>query len=430
MQRIFTKEKRRVVHQPHTPSPKTNKNTHRHSKVVVVIASIVAGIIVATSLIWWFWEEPLLSPINSLTTFRFLGTSEIVSDSEKIVYGFLPYWNVKQVAIHPELTHLAYFALTIGPDGNLITRMDDAAEPGYNRLGSEEFLELSNVMRARGGSTELVLSQFNADDIYSFLSSETAQNQLLLSLDSILLAYPVSGINIDIELSGSTTPALRANLTQFMKKLRTHLNTKYSHVQLSIDMYAGAASSPQIWEVAEIAPHVDYIVVMAYDFHQRSSPLAGPVAPLFGGQELWDSDINQHLEAFSEVVPPEKLLLGIPFYGYEWQTTSRDSQSHTFPDTGSTASIRRVNELLARKEELEVQEHWNEAALSPYLSYKVDDELYVIYYENSRSISYKLDYVNQLDLGGIAIWALGYEGDSRELWDVINKKMQLSPTEP
>jgi spore germination protein YaaH len=48
---------------------------------------------------------------------------------------------------------------------------------------------------------------------------------------------------------------------------------------------------------------------------------------------------------------------------------------------------------------------------------------YVVYFENSRSLSYKLDYVNQLNLGGIAIWALGYEGDSRELWDVVNRKL-------
>ena len=153
---------------------------------------------------------------------------------------------------------------------------------------------------------------------------------------------------------------------------------------------------------------------------------AGPVAPLFGGKEFWDGDINEYLQAFLKVVPSEKILLGIPFYGYEWQTTSRDSQSHTFPDTGSTASYTRVAEILERKDELGVQEHWNEDALSPYISYIEDREIYVIYYENSRSISYKLDYVNQLDLGGIAIWALGYEGDSLELWDVIERKVNIS----
>jgi spore germination protein YaaH len=164
---------------------------------------------------------------------------------------------------------------------------------------------------------------------------------------------------------------------------------------------------------------------MAYDFHRSSSTVAGPVAPLFGGKKEWDSDISEHLQAFLDSVPSEKILLGIPFYGYEWQTTSREAQAHTFPESGSTASFKRVQNLLQEKETLKVQEHWNEAALSPYISYEEDGEIYVVYYENSRSISYKLDFVNQLDLAGVAIWALGYEGDSRELWDVINRKIAL-----
>jgi GH18 family chitinase len=47
----------------------------------------------------------------------------------------------------------------------------------------------------------------------------------------------------------------------------------------------------------------------------------------------------------------------------------------------------------------------------------------MIYYENPTSISFKLEYVKQLDLAGIAIWALGYEGHTRELWDQVNKRI-------
>lgn len=175
--------------------------------------------------------------------------------------------------------------------------------------------------------------------------------------------------------------------------------------------------------MAQLQSQVDYMVVMAYDFHRRSSPQAGPVAPLFGGKEYWDSDINQHLADLTKIVPKHKLLLGVPFYGYEWQTTSREAQAHTFPETGSTASFKRVKTILEQKEKLQVEQNWSEQALSPYLSYVKDGEIYVIYYENSRSLSYKLDYVNQLDLGGIAVWALGYEDTTRELWDTIQRKL-------
>ncbi len=407
------------------PLPKSSSAHKRLSmKIKIAALSLVLLVSVFSASIWFFWSEPLLSPITAATSFQFLPEA-IRPHSKKVVYGFLPYWNLNSVTIQPEITHLSYFSLTIDGAGNLVTRSDGGTEPGYNKLQSDRFFELSTLALANGSAVELTITQFNKDDAVSFLRSAAAQDRFFTSLDGLLLAYPISGINIDIELSGELPSDTKSNLTAFMQRLRAYTKAKYSYVTLSIDMYAGAATGSNLWDVAAIAPEVDYIVVMAYDFHQRSSPQAGPVAPLFGGAEFWDSDINQHMQAFLEVVPPSKILLGIPFYGYEWQTTSRDPQSHTFPKTGSTAQIARVTELLRQKEELKVQEQWSEAALSPFLSYEEDGETYVIYYENSRSISYKLDYVNQLDLGGIAIWALGYEGDSRELWDVISRKLEL-----
>lgn len=411
------------------------KNTHRKNsswfkknklKIKIGVLGFVSFFAAVAISFWTFWDIPLVSPIDSLTTFMFLTQSQLAKNNHKIVYGFLPYWNTSKFSIQDELTHLGYFSLTLNADGSFATHVDGELDMGQHKLNSEEFSVINSNLIDKNIKSELVISQFNQDDIEFFLSSEKAQKNFLQSIDNVLIAYPFSGINIDIETSGETDEQMRQNLTTFIKNFRVHLDEKYNHVQLSIDMYAGAAANQQIWNVKDIAQYVDYIVVMAYDFHRSSSPKAGPVAPLFGGKELWDGDINYYLQAFLKKVPSEKILLGIPFYGYEWQTTSRDSQSHTFPETGATASYARVVEILKRKEELEVQEHWNEDALSPYISYIEDGEIYVIYYENSRSISYKLDYVNQLDLGGVAIWALGYEGDSRELWDVIYRKVNIA----
>lgn len=421
---------RKNVPQPPKQKPQRFKSVgsfwdKNKRKIKISVLLVVFFISVGSVFLYESWSEPLLSPITSLTTFQFLRHSELPITGNKVVYGFLPYWTISDTVIQPEMTHLGYFSLGIAADGSLRLRSDDGSyEPGYNKLVSDEqLLEHFATMETQGGSTELVLTQFLSNDIRDFLASKNAQQKLFESLDSVLLAYPFSGINVDIELNGSGTPKMRQDMTDFIKDLHAHINSKYEGISISVDMYASASSNTQIWDIPAIEPYVDYIVVMAYDFHRRGSTQAGPVAPLFGGKEFWDSDINQHLQEFVKMVPAEKVLLGIPFYGYEWQTTSRDSQSHTFPDTGATAPIYKVEKLLERKEELKVQEHWNEEALSPYISYVEDGETYVLYYENSRSISYKLDYVNQLDLGGIAIWAIGYEGDSRELWDVISRKI-------
>jgi len=171
---------------------------------------------------------------------------------------------------------------------------------------------------------------------------------------------------------------------------------------------------------------------MAYDFHQRSSSQAGPVAPLFSESEnsKWNKDINQNLKLFLDQIPREKILLGIPFYGYGWQTDSNNPKANTFEDTGFTVSYKKAKELLTLSENgntdentwkgaTQIKKSFDSDALSPYITYKQDGEFYTIYYEDSESISYKLEYARQLNLAGIAIWALGYEDNDRELWQVI-----------
>lgn len=424
--KIFLKEVKNFTQKKTSSNTKKNWFTSKKAKLKLVLVLFVTFITTLSVSLWFNWDVPLISPITSLTTFSFLTESHIAKNNQKIVYGFLPYWNTEKVRLQPELTHLGYFSLTLKADGTFAEYYDGGElDMGLRRLNSESFLDLGNDLLADNKKVEIVVTQFNHGDIVAFLNSKKAQQQFFTSLDSVLLAYPINGVNIDIETSKETNQQIRDNMTSFMKDLREYLNSKYDHVQLSIDMYAGAAEQEQIWDVAAIAPHVDYIVVMAYDFHRSSSQKAGPVAPLFGDGSAWESSINKYLQSFLQKAPREKVVLGIPFYGYEWQTTSREATSHTFPETGATASYSRVLDLLERKDELDVQEHWNESALSPYLSYVEDGEIYVVYYENSRSISYKLDYVNQLDLGGVAIWALGYESDSRELWDVIARKINI-----
>lgn len=399
-------------------------NQHKF-KFKLIMLSAITIVLTAVFTIWYLWEVPLLSPLSSLSNFQFLpAVLNKQTQQQRIVYGFLPYWNLDTVSIQPELTHLSYFGLNIGADGTIRTKTEDGnLHPGYDKLDSDKLMELSHQVGNNGDQVELVLIQFESETIRQIINNPEAHQNLILSLDSILLAYPISGINIDIEYLGEVNDELRSNFVKLIAKLDQHLETKYDHVTLSIDMYATAASSNQIWDVEAIGQYVDYIVVMAYDFHRRSSIQAGPVAPLFGGKDLWDTDINQNLREFLLKVPREKILLGIPFYGYEWQVESRSAQSNTYPDSGRTASYERVQEILEQADQLQVEVNWDDTALCPYLSYVEDGEVYMIYYENPTSLSYKLEYVNQLDLAGIAIWALGYEGSTRELWDEVGKRM-------
>ena len=398
----------------------------RIAYICLFICTLSAALI---SLSWIFRDKPLLSPSSSQALSQFFDHNQNLATqppktpaTSKVIYGFLPYWNVNSVTLQPEITHLAYFSLPIAANGNVITQSNGLPDPGYQKFRSSTVLGLMNIVKKRGGKVAVVFSQFNNDDIVNFLVTDTAQQSFLVSLDSALLAYPVDSVNIDIEYTGPVTDNLRTRFSDFIIGLHQHLQKKYSDVSLSVDIYPSAVNDTQIWDMDTLRSEVEYVIIMAYDFHRSSSIVAGPVAPLFGGRKFWNSDVTQYIAELVTRVPKAKILLGIPFYGYEWQTTSTDAQAQTYPNTGSAVTIDRVQALLADKKTFNVEEHWNDDALSPYLTYQKDGNTYVLYYENSRSVSYKLDLVNQLQLGGIAVWALGYEKDSRELWDVIKMK--------
>ena len=392
-------------------------------KKAIKIGLMLGVLSIITTAVYLFFNTkiPLVSPITNVTRFNFFAKK--ITPTKKQVYGYLPYWNLKNYTPPEEITDLLYFSLAIGADGRILTNSNNEPDMGYTRLKSDEFLEIANKLTVQKKRIHLTLIQFNGDDAYAFLNSDKAQTNLEEALDSVLLAYPFGGVNLDVELSGSGSAKLQPKYSAWVHRLRTHLNARHRDMKLSIATYASAGKGQNIWDLKTLSADVDNFIVMAYDFHRTSSPVAGPVAPLFGGVTYWDSDINSHLKDYLAQVPANKVLLGIPFYGYEWQTTSRDAQSTTFPETGSTATYKRVEEILTDKDKLKVKENWNEAALSPYLTYESGGKIYVLYYDNPRSISYKLDYVNELNLGGIAIWALGYEGETRELWEVIGGRV-------
>lgn len=379
----------------------------------------------------------LLSPFPNLDSVAPLSR---LNTSPFIVYGFVPYWNLSKTVIQPELTHLAYFSFPITPEGELdgISNgkpTDTDASISSSRWRSAQLDDLVRQLKPNQAFT-LTLTQFGKPEIETFLSSPSAQTQFQTSLQSFLTTTtrPVAGINIDIEYPGEATPALRQEYVEFVQRTRTTVDQvaqarRQPKYNLSISVYANAASRQLLWDIPSLISAVDHVVIMAYDFHRSSSPIAGPVAPMFGATQNWDNDLVLHLKEFLAQMPANKILLGVPFYGYEWETTTGDSRSLVFPGTGATASYGRVQRLLNSTNSAEIADGpitqgWDEDALSPYLIFTKDNRQHVIYYEDARSISYKVELVNELQLGGIAIWALGYEDGSRELWDAVQKHLE------
>ena len=86
-------------------------------------------------------------------------------------------------------------------------------------------------------------------------------------------------------------------------------------------------------------------------------------------------------------------------------------------------TYRGAQNILADKSKKAVQK-WDEKSLTPYLVFydQEAERWHIGFFENERSLDYKIDLIEQLNLGGMAIWALGYEGEYLNLWQTIEAR--------
>ncbi len=149
---------------------------------------------------------------------------------------------------------------------------------------------------------------------------------------------------------------------------------------------------------------------MGYDIHTpKGSP--GPVAPLEGAVSILG-----FMQSYLEKVPSDKLILAVPYYGYDWPLkpdgTATGEPGRTLP-YAEIASMSKGKNII-----------WDEVAQTPSIRY-VDTETStprILFFENIRSLGAKYDFINKKNLKGMGIWALGYDGLNNDLRSLIFEK--------
>lgn len=347
-----------------------------------------------------------------------LGTNLTISDQQLpekdyLILGFAPYWNLKKLT--PEslqtVTHFAYFALHLSGNGEIYTKVNAREEdPGFTNY---KRLLLAPPYR------NLILTYMQEDEaaLISLLNSPTARQLAIANILKTTKDAGGVGINIDLEPVGDVTESLRNNFTQFVKELKSQSCPSPNDVcpLITISIYPSAAARPRLWDLTELEPLTDFFVVMTYDYTMPKSERAGPNSPLRDFTGEYEHTIIKNLSELTRYLPSSKLLLGIPLYGYEWDTEGSSKYSRA-TSRGVTASLERIESML-RERTLELV--WDRNSLTPYGISTESGSHSQIYFENETSIRLKLDLVKNADLGGIALWALGYDQGVTWLWPTL-----------
>lgn len=362
--------------------------------------------------------------INKTTTVIPIITKSIPKKNNSIrreTIGFLPSWSVaKKVKVYPkDLTQIIYSGLNVNKDGSIIKYDENSLSVlEWSYFNSDYFKEVRNEASKSGTKVLLSIKSFDNATIDNIISNQTAKSRLAGELSALIKRYSLDGINIDFEYFTDTQFPTSKYLAKFLKELSAKLKEDNPKLIVSVDVNATVVIKDKAYNMTEISKAVDQVIFMGYDYRQQNAARAGPSSPIYG--EANEHSIWESVKSLSGRVPDSKLILAIPFYGYEWQTFTARQKSSVIEGSGALATYKRVRELL--EERRDIVKSWDNISKSPWLSYKQYGTIHQIYYEDDRSIAEKIKFAKEKNMGGIAIWALGYEGNYIEPWGVIKKE--------
>lgn len=322
----------------------------------------------------------------------------------KTVFGFLPYWEYNNGAINnlkfDLLTHIAVFDFAASSNGTITN------PSGW------PWTDVINTAHSNGTKIIMTITNFNANEIHQIITNNTIKNTLFNNIKATISTYALDGVNIDFE--GLNVSDRGTNINSFMAELTNFIHTELPGKEVSFD---GPAVNWSGWNLETLSQSMDYIVIMAYDYNGSWSNNTGAVAPLTnpnGGISITRTLNNDYLVPKTNT--PEKLILAIPYYGQHWKTSTGIAGSSVVSYVSSTRFRNTVTDSSVHGGNI-----WDTNSQTPWYTWQ-SGGWNQIWADNEESIAKKYDLAIAENLGGIGIWALNYDGERPELWNVIQSK--------
>ncbi|PWI58909.1 glycosyl hydrolase family 18 protein [Sulfoacidibacillus thermotolerans] len=278
-----------------------------------------------------------------------------------------------------DLTYVTIFSYHVSTTGELTPVADTKALPAIQEQGLAPLLSVSNFDG----------SNFNTELAHTILSSPDLQAKVITNIEKVLQSKGYRGVNVDFE---HMQPSDRSLYNEFIKNLtdRMHANGYLSTLALGPKTKDEPnAAWMGAFDYKTLGSLVDFIMLMTYEWGWVGGPPMA-VAPLNQVQTVLDYAVS--------VIPREKILMGMPTYGYDWEISGGEKKLATgiSPVDAQNLAI-----------EKGVVVHFDPMAASPMFRYREGEQEHEVWYEDAKSVLAKFHLIYEMNLRGISLWVLG-----------------------
>jgi len=249
-----------------------------------------------------------------------------------------------------------------------------------------------------------LIAPSSVEDLKYLLNDKKLQAEHIRKIVAELEKKDFIGLDVDYECLPSE---FRQRNTDFFCTLGTEMKKHGKLLSLPLQPKfhdsdpTVPGSSAQDWPV--ISKYIDNLRVMCYDQNHPAYAGPGPVSAYPWAKKVMEYALS--------VIPKEKLYMGLPTYGYDWDLSGKDKYfGRGFSETKGLAAKHKINPV------------WDEENCVSHFQYTADDGPREIWFSDKNSFSRSLDIVLEKEIPGISIWVLADEDPG--VWDAIAEKLK------
>lgn len=295
-------------------------------------------------------------------------------------YPYISPWVLRQTL--PYLTGMFVFSYGFTVEGELLSpvpsdawMLETAAE-----FGRDSILTLTPL-----GPD----GRFSNNLIHGMLENEEGKERLMEELLAEMRRSSFSGVDVDFEY---ILVEDRDLFTGFVAELTRRMNAEGYRVSVALAPKTSADQSGLLYEGKDyrgLGEAANEVLLMTYEWGYRYGPPMA-VAPL--------NKVRQVVEYALTEIPPEKILLGVPNYGYDWilPFVRGESQAVTI---GHVEAVQ-----IAINNGVPIQ--YDETAQSPFFLYEREGVMHEVWFEDVRSLERKYDLIREFGLRGMGVWQI------------------------